>query len=127
MAKWLDGFKVVKRRPRGKWGSCMVSWPLAGVYYIPGQKTRRKSRGDGPLAVFTTLRAAFWWARQYTLTPLEVLPCKYTQSKQRALWVAGSPDSRLREELLPSGTDFANIVIVGDRPIGARMLEARNR
>ena len=120
MPEWLDGFKVVERRCFGNFYSAIVTKPDSIVLYIPGQPVRRRDKRQGPLAVFVTHQAARQFIK-YTgyFCILVILPCKYLQSKQRSLWSTTPFGKRLTvsDVSIPNGTDFANVVIVEDKPI----------
>jgi hypothetical protein len=72
-----------------------------------------RKKGNGPLAVFRTYKAAKSFAERRIPWVSKIYNCRYVPSKQKSLWIKDKACFSLRlSRFLPHGTDFANKVML---------------
>lgn len=113
------GIKVLSRNEYYELGSVWLQKEVSFGHtkYKEGELTRRKG-GCGPLAVFSTIRAAWAFVDSYGCYkdyPMFPYYCTYSRSRAKTLWFPRKDGSirRLRPYGMPPGTRLADVLLLG--------------
>jgi hypothetical protein len=108
--KWKEGFKVLNAGRR----SCTIWGPFA-VEYLENEPVKPK-KDNGPLCVFKDLK----YAQKFMGITVgkvnfdrshKIVPCRFTESKKKRVWVHGYESLSDKLKNLPKGTILADQVI----------------
>lgn len=86
------------------------SWTATPTFRYYFDKWTERRPGFGPIAIFTTRKAAYKFVQEYSYgmrTPKDfIFKCEYVPSKDKFLWTPYN----IKSEDIPEGTAFANKV-----------------